>query len=144
LKLTCLLLPILLCFAASAQDGGKALLERTCTPCHKLDSTLSQRNSRARWAAIVDGMVAKGAEATDQEIERIVDYLAKNLPSRVNVNKATAVEIAGTLEIATPAATAIVDYRERNGAFKTLDDLRKVPALDWKALEKKTDRIAFD
>jgi len=136
-------LPLFLCFAAFAQEDGKALLERTCTPCHKLNSTLSQRNSRTRWAAIVDEMVAKGAEATDQEIERIVDYLARTLGSRVNVNKATAAEIAGALEIETAAASSIVEYRQKNGAFKTLDDLRKVPGLDWKAIEKKTDRIVF-
>jgi len=124
-------------------DDAKELLDRTCTGCHKLTSTLSQRNSRERWAAIVDDMVARGAQATDAEIEKIIDYLAKNLGGKVNVNKASASELAGALEIPTTAAASIVQYREKNGAFRTLDDLRKVPGIDGSALDSKKDRIDF-
>jgi hypothetical protein len=76
--------------SAPREDDGKALLERICTKCHKLEGTLSQRNSKERWSAIVDDMVARGAEATDAEIDRLLDYLAKNYGNKVNVNKATA------------------------------------------------------
>ena len=41
------------------------------------------------------------------------------------------------------AATAIVDYREKNGSFKSLDDLKKVTAVDAKEIESRKDRIAF-
>jgi competence protein ComEA len=129
--------------SAPHDDSAKALLERTCTKCHKLTSTLSQRNSKERWAAIVDDMIARGAEASDAEIDTLVNYLAKNFGSKVNVNKATAEELAGVLELPQAGASAIVEYREKNGSFKSLDDLKKVPAIDWKAIESKKDRLDF-
>jgi len=71
--------------SAPSEDEGKALLERTCTRCHKLSAAVGQRNSKGRWSAIVDDMIARGAEATDPEIEKILDYLARNFGPKVNV-----------------------------------------------------------
>jgi competence protein ComEA len=152
--MNCILyIPVLLCLLVSmaaaqaqstpAEDEGKALLERTCTKCHKLSAAVGQRNSKGRWSAIVDDMIARGAEATDPEIEKIVDYLAKNFGPKVNVNKATADQLAGTLEVPKAAASAIVEYREKNGSFKSFEDLRKVPAIDWSAFESKKDSLDF-
>lgn len=129
--------------SAPRKDQGKALLERTCTKCHKLAGTLSQRNSKERWSAIVDDMIARGAEATDAEIDRLVDYLASNFGNKVSVNQATAEGLAKDLELPKSIASAIVEYRERNGAFKSLEDLRKVPAIDWRMIESKKDRRDF-
>ena len=148
----CALLSALCCLApiaaaqpqsAARDEEAKALLERTCTKCHKLTATLSQRNSKERWSAILDDMIARGAEATDAEIETLVDYLARNFGSKVNVNKAAAEELAAVLELPRAGASAIVEYREKNGSFKSLDDLKKVPQLDWKAIESKKDRLDF-
>ncbi len=148
----CALSAVLCCFAsiATAQTPSaprdaeaKALLERTCTKCHKLTSTLSQRNSKERWSAVVDDMIARGAEATDAEINTLVNYLAKNFGSKVNVNKAAAEELATVLELPQAGASAIVEYREKYGNFKSLDDLKKVPELNWKAIESKKDRLDF-
>jgi competence ComEA-like helix-hairpin-helix protein len=127
---------------AAAQDDGKVLLERACTKCHALTSTLKQRNTRARWSAVVDDMVARGTEARDAEIETIIDYLAKNFGPKVNVNKASAEELARVLEIPAASADAIVEYRARHRRFKDLDDLKKVRALG-KDIDSKKDRLAF-
>jgi competence protein ComEA len=124
-------------------DEAKALLERTCTKCHKLTATLSQRNSKERWSAILDDMIARGAEASDAEIDTLVNYLAKSFGNKVNVNKATAEELSTVLELPRAGASAIVEYREKNGTFKSLDDLKKVPELDWKAIKGKEDRLDF-
>jgi hypothetical protein len=86
-------------WASQAQDDGKALLERACTKCHGLTATLRQRNSRERWSTIVDDMIARGAEASDAELEKIIDYLAKNFGPRILVNKASAEELAAGLGI---------------------------------------------
>jgi competence ComEA-like helix-hairpin-helix protein len=32
-------------------------------------------------------------------------------------------------------------YREQNGRFKTVDDLKKVPGLDFKKIESRRDAI---
>jgi competence protein ComEA len=79
---------------AEAQDDRKALLERTCTECHALTSTLKQRSTRAGWSAVVDDMVARGAAVSDAETHTIIDYLAKNFGPKVNVNEAFAEDLA--------------------------------------------------
>lgn len=132
-----------LCAPAAAQDEGRALLEKACTKCHALNATTRQRNDLERWSLIVDDMVRRGAELTDPEIEKLIDYLAKNLGPRVNINKASAEDLVKLLEFPKAAAAAIVEYREKNGRFKTLDDLKKVTAVDAKDIESRKDRIEF-
>jgi competence protein ComEA len=128
---------------AEAQNDGKALVERTCTKWHALTSTLKQRNTRAGWSAIVDDMVARGAEVSDAEIDTIIDYLAKNFGPKVNVNKASAEELARVLEIPSGSADAIVEYRAKHGNFKDLEDLKKVPEVG-KEIDSKKDRLEFE
>jgi len=104
---------------------------------------MRQRNDKERWSMIVDNMVTLGAVLTDDEIERIIDYLAKNLGPRVNVNKASAEDLAKALELPKAVAAAIVEYREKNGSFKSLENLKKVATVDAKEIESRKDRIEF-
>jgi competence protein ComEA len=128
---------------AAAQEDGKALLDRLCTKCHNLTATLRQHNSRERWGEIVDDMVAKGMEAKDAEIERVIEYLAATQGAKVNVNKAAAGDLARVLEISAEAAAAVVSFREKQGPFRSIEDLKKVPALGGKEIDSKKDRVEF-
>ncbi|MBV9442821.1 MAG: PQQ-binding-like beta-propeller repeat protein [Acidobacteriaceae bacterium] len=59
--------------------GAKELVRKTCgTSCHSLDVLKSQRTDQKGWNAIVQNMVAHGAQASDAEIKVIVHYLATN------------------------------------------------------------------
>ena len=58
-------------------------------------------------------------------------------------NQATAEQFESSLGLSTTEAEAIIDYRKKNGDFKTLDDLKKVPNVDAKKLDAKKDRLAF-
>jgi competence protein ComEA len=40
-------------------------------------------------------------------------------------------------------SAAIVKYRTENGPFKSTDDLKKVPDLDFRKIETKKNRLAF-
>jgi competence protein ComEA len=40
-------------------------------------------------------------------------------------------------------AAAIVKYRTDKGSFKTVEDLKKVPDLDFKKIEAQKDRLVF-
>jgi quinoprotein glucose dehydrogenase len=59
--------------------GAKSLVEKTCgTSCHSTDVLTSQRTDEKGWNAIVQNMVARGAQASGAEVKVIVEYLAKN------------------------------------------------------------------
>jgi glucose dehydrogenase len=60
--------------------GAKALVEKTCgTGCHSVEVVTSQRMSAKEWNAVVQNMVARGAQASDAEVRAIVEYLEKTL-----------------------------------------------------------------
>jgi len=138
------------CFAAMAQqrlpDGpGKETLKRVCAGCHSPENVAGFGKSREDWGALVGEMANFGAEGTVDEFNEIVDYLTKYFPKtdKVNVNKAAAKEIQKQLEFSQKEAESIVHYREENGDFKAIDDLKKVPGLDAKKVDAKKDKLAF-
>jgi competence protein ComEA len=88
-------------------------------------------------------MAGFGAVGTDDEFTAILDYLVKNFPAAINVNKATAAQLESGLGLSTAEAEGVIQYREKNGDFKTIDDLKKVPDLDAEKLDAKKARLAF-
>lgn len=118
------------------------MLVRVCDDCHGVDLFEDQRRTRAQWREVVEDMVSRGANASNDDTRAIIDYLATVL-GRVNVNKATESDIATVLELASTEASAIVSYRATSGEFKALDDLKNVPGLDFRKVEARKDRITF-
>jgi competence protein ComEA len=138
---------LIVCSAASAQDlpdgSGKAVVQRMCSSCHALEVITGTRKTRNRWANTVDVMVSRGAAGTDDEIDQAIDYLATHFgPKTVNVNHAAAKELA-LIGLSAKESDAIVQYREKNGNFKTFDDLKKVPDVDAKDVDRLRDHIEF-
>jgi cytochrome c5 len=70
--------------AASVQaqdlpDGpGKDLVMNVCTVCHELTRITSKKKTKDEWNDTVDKMAARGAKASDEEFDTIVNYLAKH------------------------------------------------------------------
>lgn len=63
----------------------------------------------------------------------------------VDINKADAATIAKELQgVGMSRAQAIVTYREKNGAFKSVDELRKVKGIGAKTLEANRANIRFE
>ena len=92
-------------------------------------------------------MTAFGMKGTESDFALVLDYLVKNFPAeevpRVNVNKASAIELESGLTLRRSEAAAIIAYRAKNGSFKSLEDLKAVPKLDVAKIEAKKDRITF-
>jgi glucose dehydrogenase len=63
---------------------GRELVEATCAgQCHDIRTVTSHRMSRAEWAAMIDTMITRGAQATEAQAKTITDYLSTNFgPSR--------------------------------------------------------------
>ena len=130
-------------------DGpGKEETQKICSACHDLEKSLSLRQDRAGWQKTLEKMLDFGAKATDQERNAVINYLVKNFPAedvpKININKATAVELESGLSLKRSQATAIIQYRTQNGNFKTIEDLKKVPGVDLEKIEAKKDRIVFE
>ncbi len=49
--------------------------------------------------------------------------------AQININTATKEQLDGLKGIGPTKAQAIIDYRTKNGPFKTVDDLEKVPGI---------------
>jgi competence protein ComEA len=135
---------------AQAQDlppgKGKELVENSCGSCHGLDVVVAQHATKDGWASIVDYMVSRGATGTPEEIQTIVEYLAKSFPAvaaKTNVNKASSMDLQTQLELTAKDADAIVKYRTDHGNFKDFDSLAKVPGVDTAKLAAKKDSIVF-
>jgi competence protein ComEA len=63
----------------------------------------------------------------------------------VDINTADAATIAKELQgIGLSRAQAIVAYREKNGAFRNADELRKIKGIGAKVLEKNRANIKLD
>jgi competence protein ComEA len=124
------------------EGKGKDAVEQVCGACHGTDLVSARRATKQGWSYIVDDMVSRGASATNEQIQSINEYLAKNF-GQVNVNKAPSTEIASVLEITSAQADAIVKYRMDHGDYKTMDDLKKTPGLESAKLDTKKDRVVY-
>jgi competence ComEA-like helix-hairpin-helix protein len=128
-------------------DGkGKDVVESTCTDCHSLERIKAQRLNEEGWNGIIREMLEKGAPINPNDVRLIVGYLAKNFgpekAKKVNINKATASEIAAGLKLESAEVAAVIQYRTQHGKFKDLSELEKVSGLAEK-IEAKKELIEF-
>ncbi len=126
--------------AAWAVDD-KASFEKVCGHCHA-SSLIHELKTQGEWSETVDNMVANGARGTDEELDAVLRYLARNF-AKVNINAAEAEEIAPVLDVSLAVAQRIVEYRMGHGSFAGIDDLKKVPGLDAAKVAARKERIAF-
>jgi competence protein ComEA len=135
-------------FPSLPGGAGRDTTIRVCSSCHSPDKVVTHGQTREEWEATLRKMAAFGMAATDDELSEILDYLAKNFPQppgvKINVNKATALEMELTLGLSAREAKSIVEYRAKNGSFKSIDDLKQVPDIDALKLIEKKDRLAFE
>ena len=79
--LATILAAFLLATSVQAQDlpdgVGKDLVMNVCTVCHEATRFTSKKKTKEEWNDTVDKMAARGAKASDAELDTIVTYLAK-------------------------------------------------------------------
>jgi len=146
--LVVLLLASLTLAAQDLPDGaGRAETERLCKQCHELSRVTSMRQDRDGWNATMTKMAAAGMKSNEKDYAAVLNYLSEHFPAdavmKVNVNTASAIELESGLSLRRSQSAALIAYREKNGPFKSLEDLKKVPVLDAGMLDEKKNRIAF-
>ncbi len=154
--------------AAAMPDGaGKPVVQRACASCHAVTVVTSKHATQKEWDQVVNLMVSRGAELSDDEIDTVIAYLAKNYgpldqkpttssdatatpapadtsaTATVNVNTASAADIASSLGLAKADAEEVVKYRAQHGDFKTWHDLAAVPGISATKIEEVQKRITF-
>ena len=133
---------------------GKDLLVSSCKGCHALTVVTSQRKTESGWTDTIVEMRNRGANGSDDDMEKILQYLTANFgPSsasagsgataKVNVNSASASDMVSGLSLSQADADAIVAYRDKNGKFKDLAGLKQVPGVDTAKLDAAKDKIDF-
>jgi competence protein ComEA len=125
-----------------ADDKNAATYTRVCSTCHDAQRILSNRRTKDQWGEVIDKMVERGAQGSDDDFAAVQDYLVTHY-GRVNVNRGTAKDLATVLKIPEKDADAIVAFRTANGPFTDFDALAKVPGVDVAALTQSRDAISF-
>ncbi|MCC7044999.1 MAG: helix-hairpin-helix domain-containing protein [Acidobacteria bacterium] len=127
-------------------DGpGKDVTVRMCGLCHEPRRAASVRLTVDGWAAVIDSMIKRGAKGSEEDVKVVLDYLSTHFLGEaaqpVNVNTAPQIDLELVAGLLRSEARAVVEYREKNGPFKTLDDMKKVPGLDFKKIDSKRDFV---
>src|SRR5262245_47020160 len=88
--------------APQSKDGlpdgpGKAETVKICSGCHEVTKATTLWLTRAGWSDVIDNMVKIGAQATDKELELVLNYMATNFLGEaarpINLNTAPAIDL---------------------------------------------------
>jgi len=134
-------------FAQLPDGPGKQETLKLCTQCHEIERALSPRQDHDAWQATINKMVTLGLRGSDDDLRLVVDYLAKTFPGepipKLNVNTATAIQFESALSLKRSESAAVIEYRTKNGNFKSLDDFKNIPGVPFEKFAAKKARLAF-
>ncbi len=84
------------------------------------------------------------SEESEEEnmLEPNTSNSSTNAKGKVNINKATATELTSVPGIGASTAQKIITYREENGKFQTIEDVKKVSGIGDSKFESMKDFIA--
>jgi len=127
-------------------DGpGKDVTVRACGTCHEGRRAASVRLTRDGWAAVIEDMQKRGSRVSEQEFPVILDYLTTHFLGEalqpLNLNTAAQIDLEAAGGLLRSEAAAVIRYRDQHGRFKSIDDLKNVPGLDFKKIESRRDSL---
>jgi hypothetical protein len=147
-----LILATLFASPAFAQDTlpegpGKAETVAICSTCHEAQKAASVRLTRKGWSDTIDKMKALGAQASDSDFAKILDYLSTYFKGEVDepldLNSAEALDLESVLQLLRKESAAFIQFRTKRGPFTSLADLKELDPAILKKIESRKDRIVF-
>jgi competence ComEA-like helix-hairpin-helix protein len=128
---------------ASSSKGtstvDKEAFERVCGACHPTAMVDGYR-SEPDWRQTVDNMIETGAKGSAEDFARVMRYLARTW-TRIDLNAASAAQLAAVLGIKETTANAVVKYRTGHGPFGSIAELKKVPGFERFKPEEYKDKL---
>jgi competence ComEA-like helix-hairpin-helix protein len=125
-----------------ATGPGADVFQRVCVLCHTPDRIVANRKTRTEWDEVIDKMITRGAQVTDDNYGPIEEFLLRNY-GKVNVNKGAKDDLVLIAGVTPAEADAIIKARTESGPFADFAALGKVPGLDVKKLEDRKDALTF-
>ena len=66
---------------------GREPFLKICTGCHAASVVTSERHTAEEWGNIVDEMRSRGANGSDEDMDKILAWLAANYPPKPEEKK---------------------------------------------------------
>jgi hypothetical protein len=128
-------------YAALLAQEAQSLQAVCGSKCHALALFIDAPRAYDVWHDTVQKMLDRGAVASDDQLQDIMDYLHQTLTT-IDVNAAAAEELEIVLNLS-PSQSQAVIARRASRKFSNLDDLKSVAGLDAKALDEKVRLILY-
>jgi competence ComEA-like helix-hairpin-helix protein len=126
--------------AAEPNPDLKAV-QVVCGRCHTTAVFIDKPRSWERWNDVFADMTKRGANGTDEQLERVTRFFLENL-TMINVNTSAAEELAGVLGVSEEVAQAVIARRQQQ-RFSNVDQLRAIPGINLEKLTERKSRILF-
>jgi competence protein ComEA len=138
--------PVLTAQSVLPEGPGRDITVKLCGNCHGADVVASVRHTPEGWRDVITRMVAVGTKGTEEELDTVARYLSTQFPAAaqgiLDLNTARAVELEAVAGLLRKESAALIAHLAKNGRCKTLEDLRKVPGLDYRKIETRKARLA--
>jgi comEA protein len=76
--------------------------------------------------------------------EKAVKPAKPAVTGKININTATADQLAMLPGVSPKKAQGLIDFRTKNGKFKSIEDLQKMPGIKQKKIDKVKDYLIFE
>lgn len=125
---------------------GRDTFLRVCSVCHSPEQVIGHGQDSSGWTDTLNQMIQNGAQGSDEDFGAILQYLTTNvgpMPSQINMNTATSLDLQSWLGFSKAQADAVVAYRTAHGKFTSIADVEKVPGVDASLLANYKSALTF-
>jgi DNA uptake protein ComE-like DNA-binding protein len=118
-------------------------MQKVCGSCHSVQIVMDTPKDYDAWHDTVQVMVDRGAKATPEELDLVMQYLFENMTT-ADVNSADAETLAAVLHAPESAVNKIIARRSVTPFHNLQELIATVPGLNAAALEAKKRMIFFN
>jgi competence ComEA-like helix-hairpin-helix protein len=126
---------------AAEPNADQKAVQVVCGRCHTTEVFINKPRSWERWNDVFADMTKRGANGSDEQLERVTRFFLENL-TLVNVNSSAAEELAGVLGVSEEVAQAVIARREQQ-RFSNIEELFAIPGINQDKVRERKSRILF-